>query len=187
MLAEFIASYGYLAVFAGTLLEGETVLLAAGFAAHRGMLDWRLVVAVAFAGATLGDQIAFLLGRWKGEALIQRFPALARNAARVQLLLERYHAPFILVVRFLYGLRIAGPLMMGASRLPLARFVLLNMIGAALWAALVAGAGYAFGLAIEAWLADLKRIEELVLIGILAAGLAVWIWRRERSSRAGKL
>ena len=187
MLTEFIASYGYLAVFFGTLLEGETVLLAAGFAAHRGMLDWKLVFAVAFAGATLGDQVAFLLGRWKGEALIQRFPALARNVARVRSLLERYPAPFILVVHFLYGLRIAGPLIMGSGRVPLARFVVLNMIGAALWAALVVGAGYAFGFAMEAWLADLKRIEELVLIGILAAGVAAWIWRRARPSRAGKL
>lgn len=180
MLTEFITSYGYLAVFIGTLLEGETVLLAAGFAAHRGMLDWRLVVAVAFAGATLGDQAAFLLGRWKGEALIQRFPKLGRNAAQVQALIERYHAPLILVIRFIYGMRIAGPLIMGSSRVPLARFAVLNMIGAALWAAVVAGAGYAFGYAIETWLADLKRIEEFILIGILVAGLALWVWRRAR-------
>lgn len=180
MISEFIASYGYLAVFVGTLLEGETILLAAGFAAHRGMLDWRLVIAIAFVGATLGDQIAFLLGHWKGDALIGRFPALARNVARVQALLERYHSPFILVVRFLYGLRIAGPLIMGSTRLPPIRFAVLNMIGAALWATLVTAAGYAFGLAIESFLADLKRIEEFILLGILAAGLAVWIWRRGR-------
>jgi membrane protein DedA with SNARE-associated domain len=44
-------------VFLGTLLEAETILLSAGFAANRGLLQWPLVVAVAFVGATLGDQI----------------------------------------------------------------------------------------------------------------------------------
>ena len=74
MISAFVISYGYLAVFLGTLLEGETILLSAGFAANRGLLYWPLVVAVAFAGATLGDQIAFLLGRWQGASLIARFP-----------------------------------------------------------------------------------------------------------------
>lgn len=178
MIAGFIASYGYLAVLLGTLLEGETVLLAAGFAVHRGMLDGRLVFVIAVLGATLGDQLAFLLGRWKGEALIARFPALAHHAGRVNALLERYHAPFILVVRFLYGLRIAGPLAMGNSHLPLARFALFNLLGAILWAALVLGAGYAFGLAIEAFLADLKHLEGFILLAILAAGLSIWVVRQ---------
>jgi membrane protein DedA with SNARE-associated domain len=181
MLIDFIMSYGYFAVFAGTLLEGETILIAAGYAAHRGMLDWKIVYAAAFAGATLGDQMAFLIGRWKGNAIIARFPKLSRNAKRVQRLFERHHTALILVNRFIYGLRIAGPLVMGSSRVPIARFAALNMIGAAVWAGLIGGAGYAFGVAIEAVIAHMQRVEEFVLIGIFAAGLAAWVWRRTRS------
>ncbi len=183
MISSFVTSYGYLAVFAGTLLEGETILIAAGFAAHRGLLDWPLVVLVALAGATLGDQFAFLLGRWKGDALIERFPVLARRKQRIHDLLERHDVLFILGVRFLYGLRIAGPVIMGSSRVPLLRFVLLNVVGAALWAVLIAGAGYTFGAAVEAMLADLKRVEEALLVAILAIGLGVWLWRRVRTTR----
>ena len=181
MIAAFVASYGYLAVFAGTLLEGETILIAAGFAAHRGLLDWPLVVLVALAGATLGDQIAFVLGRWKGDALIARFPALARQKPRIHALLERYDALFILAVRFLYGLRIAGPVIMGASRVPVLRFALLNVLGAALWAVLIAGTGYTFGAAIETVLVDLKTIEEVVLVVILVLGGGLWLLRRFRT------
>lgn len=181
MISAFIASWGYYAVFAGTLLEGETILIAAGFAAHRGLLDWPVVVLVAIAGGTLGDQLAFLLGRWKGAALIERFPALARHKPRVDDLLARYDVIFILTVRFLYGLRIAGPLLLGSGRVRLLRFAVLNLIGAALWAVLVSGAGYVFGVAIHALIADLKRIEEIVLIGILALGVALWLRRRFRT------
>ncbi len=180
MISAFVASWGYFAVFFGTLLEGETILIAAGFAAHRGLLDWRVVVLVAIAGGTLGDQLAFLLGRWKGAALIERFPALAQRKPRVDAILARYDALSIISVRFLYGLRIAGPVILGAGRVPLLRFALLNLIGAALWAVLVSAAGYAFGFAIQALIADLKRIEELVLVGVLALGVALWLWRAFR-------
>lgn len=178
VLTHFIATYGYLAVFVGTLLEGETILLAAGFAAHRGLLDWQWVLVTAIAGGTLGDLCAFLLGRWKGAELIARFPFLARNLPRMQALMARYHAPFILAVRFLYGLRIAGPLILGAGDLPLLRFAFLNFVGAILWASLIVGAGYVFGVTIQAFLADLKRMEELIFIGIFATGALLWLWHR---------
>lgn len=178
MISTFVATYGYFAVFLGTLLEGETILLAAGFAAHRGLLDWPLVALVAFLGATTGDQLAFLLGRWKGAALIARFPALAERAPRVHALLERHDAVFIFAVRFMYGLRIAGPVVIGTSGVPLARFAAFNLIGAAVWAVLIAGVGYFFGAVSSSIFADLQRYEEIVLIGILAAGLLLWLVRR---------
>lgn len=183
MISAFVASWGYFAVFIGTLLEGETILIAAGFAAHRGLLDWPVVVLVAIAGGTLGDQLAFLLGRWQGAALLERFPALARHKPRIDDLLARYDAFLIITVRFLYGLRIAGPLILGSSRVPLLRFAVLNLIGAALWAVLVSGAGYAFGLAINALIADVKQIEGVILIGMLALGGGIWLWYRFRTRK----
>ena len=48
-------------------------------------------------------------------------------------------------------------------------------------AALITGAGYAFGVAISAMIDDLKIIEELVLLLIVASGLAFWLWRRRRA------
>lgn len=181
MISAFVASYGYLAVFVGTLFEGETILLAAGFAAHRGLLDWRLVALLAMLGATIGDQLAFLLGRWKGAALLARFPALAQHKPRIDALLQRRHVLLILGVRFLYGLRIAGPVLLGSSGVPPLRFALLNAVGAALWATLITGTGYAFGAAINAMLDDMKRIEEVVMVLIVVCGLAFCWWRRRRS------
>lgn len=185
MISAFVASYGYLAVFVGTLLEGETILIAAGFAAHRGLLDLPIVILVAMLGGTLGDQLAFLLGRWKGDALIERFPAMAKHKFRVHVLMKRHATLFILTVRFLYGLRIAGPMLLGSSHVPMLRFAMLNLIGAALWATVVSGAGYLFGLMINALITDLKRIEEVVLIAILLGGGLVWLWRKARSHAHG--
>jgi len=56
-ISSLIEHYGYAAVFAGSFAEGESVLLAAGFAAHRGLLELPLVMLAAFVAGTLGDQL----------------------------------------------------------------------------------------------------------------------------------
>ncbi|MDD5383596.1 MAG: DedA family protein [Gallionella sp.] len=182
-LTALIASYGYYALFVGTFLEGETVLIAAGFAAHRGILNLSWVIAIAFIASTLGDQLAFLIGRRHGERLLQRFPVLRRKAPVVQALLDRYHIPLILGLRFFYGLRIAGPFVIGMSSIPFLMFALLNMAGALVWAAVVASAGYYFGIVLEVWITDLKQFEETVLAIILAVGAGIWLWGRRRKSK----
>ena len=181
MISTFVASYGYLAVFIGTLLEGETVLVAAGFAAHRGLLSWPDVVLTAIIGAILGDQLAFLLGRWKGHALLERFPKLARHQPRIHHLLERYDVAFILSIRFLYGLRIAGPILLGSSRLPALRFFVLNVVGAVLWTVAITGLGYFFGATLNLLIADMKRFETSILTAIVVIGVGLMIWHKRRT------
>lgn len=181
MIGEFIKNYGYLVVVLGTLLEGEAVLLAAGFACHQGLLDWRIVIVLAVLGATLGDQGAFLIGRWKGTQLISRFPSLYRTLPRVNTLMEKYHTPMILFVRFLYGMRIAGPLLLGMSNLPAHRFALLNVFGAVIWACVVTSIGYSFGVTIAALLIDIKEIEEILFVSLLVLGGGLWVFRIVRA------
>lgn len=183
MLASLIQQYGYYAVFAGTFLEGETILVLAGFAAHEGYLALPTVIAVAFVASFFGDQFYFLLGRRYGDRLLSRFPRLTARAARVKQLLHRYHLPLILSIRFLYGLRIVGPMAIGMSGVSWLRFLVLNLIGAALWAALIAGAGYLFGQTLKLLMPDLKRYEGLVVAGLLAAGFFWWLLYRRREAR----
>jgi membrane protein DedA with SNARE-associated domain len=184
VISDFVVHYGYLAVFLGTVAEGETILIAAGFAAHGGLLDWRLVMLVAMIGGTLGDQLAFLLGRWKGKALLRRLPVLARREPRIRQLLHRYDAILILSVRFLYGLRIAGPAILGSYHLPLLRFAFFNAIGAAIWSVLVTGAGYAFGVTVNALVGDIEQMEGVIVFVIIALGAVVALARAIIARRA---
>jgi membrane protein DedA with SNARE-associated domain len=172
-LAGLVSDYGYLAVFFGTLLEGEAILMLAGYAAHQDYLWLPLVVAVAFVGATLGDQIFFFAGRFFGPALLRRFDGIASHADRVNAVLVRHSALLVIGLRFTYGLRIAGPIIVGMSTLPARRFLLYNAIGALIWAPTIAGAGYLLGHVLEKLLVDLKRFE-LYGLGVLA-GLLVLI------------
>ncbi len=181
-LQALLESYGYIGVLVGALLEGETVLVMAGFAAHRGLLYFPWVVAVAAAGGFLGDQLFFALGRYRGRQMLVRFPSVQRQAVRVEELIRRHSVWLILGVRFMYGLRIAGPVLIGMSRVPRVEFIFLNLLGALIWAGLVAGAGYLFGKAVAMALRDAWRYELELLIAIALIGLVFWLLRRARHS-----
>ncbi|MFO1396289.1 MAG: DedA family protein [Burkholderiales bacterium] len=176
-----IQHYGYLATFAGTLFEGETLLILSGVAAHRGWLSLPVVIAIGALGGALGDMAFFLIGRHYGAHLLERFPRFAPAAARMHALIERHPTTAVLGVRFMYGLRTAGPAIIGSTRMPLLHFVTVNLVGALLWSACWAGAGYLFGKAAEALLGDLARFERELMIGVLLAGIvaavALRIWR----------
>lgn len=181
-LAGLVQDYGYYAVFLGTFLEGETILVMAGFATHRGYLELPWVIGVATIGGTLGDQLYFYLGRRYGPQILARFPRLQPRAAKVAALLQRYHLLLIPSIRFMYGLRTVGPLVFGMSHLGRMRFFALNLAGALLWAVLVGGAGYLFGSVLELLFADLRRYEEALLVLMAGVGVTVWIIRRRHSA-----
>ena len=182
-VSALVAQYGYAFVFAGALAEGESVLLAAGFAAHRGMLRLPEVMAVAFVAATLGDQLCFYLGRRHGPRLLARFPKLQTQVKRVEPMLARHPNLAILSLRFLYGLRTAGPIALGALGVSRWRFALLNMLSAALWAAGISLLGYQFGHLLDRLLPELRSVEEGVLVALLCAALVWTLWRRQRARR----
>ncbi|MBF0152257.1 MAG: DedA family protein [Magnetococcales bacterium] len=183
-LNELLSQYGYLAVLVGSLLEGETILVLAGFAAFQGYLSYPLVVITAFCGGTIGDQFYFYLGRFYGTPLLARFPRLAAHAGPVNRLIVRYNTALIVGVRFMYGIRIAGPIIIGMSDVNARRFLFLNILGAAIWAVIVPAVGYLFGPTLHWLLADIPRYEETALVLIvaiaIAVGLARWLYNRKR-------
>ena len=180
-VAALVAQYGYAFVFAGAMAEGESILITAGFAAHRGLLQLHLVLVVAFVAGTLGDQVYFYLGRRHGRRLLARWPALAQHMQRVQPMLQRHPNAVIVSLRFLYGLRTAGPIALGALGVSPVRFVLLNLLGAALWALIFCLLGYQFGNVLQRLLPRLHALEEAVLITVLIVALAWTLWRRQRA------
>lgn len=185
-LSALIARYGLVAVFAGALLEGETLLAIAGYAAHRGYLDFWAVAVAGASGAVLGDQIWFGLGRRKGRALLARRPQLAGRIERALALIERYPNAILSAQRFVWGLRTALPLAAGLSRVDARRFVVLNVLSALLWAPLVEGAGYLSGAFAARAVDRLHRYEHWGIAAVLAASVlwhGVRLLRRRRAGR----
>ena len=173
-MENLIAELGYVAVFIGTFLEGETILALAGVAAAHGYMSWWAIVGVAVLGAFLGDQTCFFVGRRYGARILNRYPTLAAKAPRVQELIRRWDALAVIVLRFAYGLRIAGPIIIGSCGISPWRLALFNFIGTLIWAPLVAGIGYLAGYALHEWLGKLKHAQMGLLVALVVGGLVVW-------------
>ena len=175
-LQSFIEHYGYAAVFIGCFFEGETVLVLAGFAAHMGYMSLPWVASTAAAAGFLGDEFFFNVGRRYGDDVFRRFPILRPGEMRVRRLVARFGAYAAFGVRFLVGLRIAGPIAMGAARMPPWKYSPANLFGAITWSAIFSVAGYVFGEAFTTMLHRARHYEEiafaiLAVIGVIALSL----------------
>lgn len=180
MLEAFLARWGYVAIVAGTFLEGETVLLAGGAMAHRGLLSLPWVIVCAFIASFAGDQMWFLLGRKYGPRALDRRPGWAPAAERVRGWLQRFGAAFVLAFRFIYGIRVLTPVLLGASGYPATRFVPLNAAGAAIWACTVASLGWSLGEGLTHVLGRASKVEEGLLVAV-ATGMVIALVLRHRT------
>ncbi|MBL0419972.1 VTT domain-containing protein [Ramlibacter sp. AW1] len=180
-----LLEHGYAVLALGLLLEGETAVLLGGFAAHRGWLELPWVFALAVGLPWLSDQALFWLGRWKGAAVLVRWRRLARAAVRARRLVRRYPHACVLGVRFAYGMRTAGPLLIGASGLPPVQFALLSALAAVLWAGTYCTLGWVFAETLQRVLGHAREFQ-LALLGVMltAAALAWWLARRRSRARA---
>lgn len=177
---ELLQTYGYWAILLGTFLEGETIVILAGLLVANGHMEFMPVVLCAFTGTTLSDQLMFCIGKYKGQALLTRFPRLDRNRERASALLEKYDILLILGFRFIYGIRNVTPIVLGLSNLKHWRFLLLNIVGSSVWALTFTAAGYYFGQAIG-YVMHIFGISMLglVIVAALVFG-GIWLYRRKR-------
>ena len=183
MLEALVMTYGYAMIAAGTFLEGETVLVIGGYLAHAGYLELPWVIVSAFAGSFAGDQLYFFIGRRKGMALLEKRPRWQAKSERVRALLQRRQNSVIVGFRFLYGLRTVTPFLLGASGIAPGKFMLLNAVGAALWAIVVALAGYLLGHTVALFFAEAHRYALYGALGIALIAMAVWGWRIAKRPR----
>jgi membrane protein DedA with SNARE-associated domain len=182
---SLIEHYGYAALIAGSMAEGETITLLGGVIAHQGLLKFPLVVLSVALGGMIGDQLLYLVGRRFGGSLLGRFKKHKKKIDKAQRLINRHPYLFVIGTRFMYGFRVIGPILIGASRLPPKIFLPLNIIGALIWATLFTSLGYVGGEVIGPWLHNLdQHIRHWVwLLGVVALVWLVRYWYKRRESK----
>lgn len=179
-IADFVRDWGYIAVFLGSLIEGESVIFIAGFFAHEGYLSLPKIILVAFIGTLFADQALYFVGRHYGTRFIDRFPSFKPRAERAFQLLRRYDNIFILSFRFIYGIRIISPVVIGASGVGIQRFIILNFIAAIIWSVGSCVAAYYFAHLIM----DEMHLIPKIILGLVIIGGGIWYgiyrWRKKQ-------
>ncbi len=156
-LSHLLSTYGYWAVLVFVAIEstgipfpGETMLLAAAiYAGTTHHLAIPFVIAAAAAGAILGDNIGFWVGREGGYRLLRRYGKYIRLDERKlklgQYLFKKHGGKVVFFGRFVAVLRAWAAFLAGTNRMPWGRFLIFNVAGGALWAILYGIGGYLLG------------------------------------------
>src|SRR5271157_5141467 len=161
-LHAYLATYGYLAIFvivglesAGVPMPGETALVAGAILAGEGKLNLYGVIAAAAAGAIIGDNCGYWVGREFGFPLAYRFGRYVRLDERRlklgQYLFLRHGGKIVFFGRFVAVLRAFAAFLAGVNHYNWERFFLFNAAGGIVWAAIFGTGGYSLGRAFEAY------------------------------------
>lgn len=190
-IASLLAAYGYWAIFAivalessGLPLPGETMLVGAAiYARLTGALAIEAIIFAAAAGAIVGDNIGYWIGREFGYRFLERHGwrvGLGAEKLRLgQYLFYKWGGAIVFFGRFIALLRILAALLAGVNRLPVGRFFFYNAAGGIVWA-LVFGLG-------AYWLtATFQKIEGPIATAGALGGLflAFLLWRYYKANEA---
>ncbi|WP_245413846.1 DedA family protein [Fulvimarina endophytica] len=180
-ILNLISQFGPAIIFAGTFFEGEIFAIIGGFLAFRGSYSLEFMMALAFVGSFFGDLAVFLFARYSSNHRWVRPWREHRRFSKALRLVERYQAYFVIVNRYVYGLRMPGLIALGMSRIGLFRFLILNFIGAAIWASLFTTLGYVFGYSIQSLFAQVEVVERgiLIALGVVVTGIVLYIGYRQ--------
>ncbi|MDR0552883.1 MAG: VTT domain-containing protein [Holosporales bacterium] len=142
--AEFVKNWGYIAVLLGAMIEGESIVLTASALAAGGFLSIYKVFWISLFATVFADQVLFWCGYKLGtDWLVKRFPKLEKARERGFSLLKRMDVFFIFVFRFIYGIRIISPIVIGSAHIKPSRFAIYNAISGFFWALVICSIGYA--------------------------------------------
>jgi membrane protein DedA with SNARE-associated domain len=172
-----VAVATFLSCLALPVPSSLVMLAAGGFAAAGDLALWQ-VAGAAFAGAVLGDQAGYRIGRAGGRLAGGRAGSARgrQSLARAAASLRRHGAAAVFLSRWLFSP--LGPYVnfaAGAGEMPHGRFTVAGVAGEAVWVALYVGLGAVFADDLVA-LADLLGSASGLLAALAVAGLlALWL------------
>jgi len=183
--------YGYWAIALLLLLEnigvpvipGEVAMIAGAVFAGTGRAGLNVVLVGVFAAvaAIAGAEIGYLIGKYAGRELVLHYGRWLlikpHHLDRAEAIVSRYGGIFVVVARFVAGLREANGIIAGITQMRWLTFGFFNVIGACAWVATWVTIGYVAGDHISSIYGDVNRFALYVLIA-LAVVLAGYVVRR---------
>ncbi|MDX6426242.1 MAG: hypothetical protein QOD52_1647 [Gaiellaceae bacterium] len=191
-MTTFLTHHGLPLLFAAVLLEsfgiplpGETALIAFGVLAAEGHYSIASVIAIAAAGAIVGDNLGYwLIGRLGGRALFRRWSWLNKYSDRVlpraESLMKRHGGKTVFFGRFVSVLRYTVAWVAGLSRMSWWRFLFWNAAGGIAWATAVGLTAYYGG---QAAADAIRRYGLFAAAIVLVVVIAGWLGVRHARGR----
>lgn len=162
---------------AGVPIPGEAALVTAAYLATPSQGHYKIewVIVVAAAGAIIGDNVGYWLGREGGRRILERWSLVKHHADRVlppaERFYERHGGKTLFIGRFLAVLRVTAAWLAGISRYPWWRFFIWNASGGIAWAIAIGLLSYYAGKSVADAISryGLYAVAAIVVVVILGA------------------
>lgn len=193
-IEEIAGKYGYWAVFWGILLEnlgvplpGETITIAGGFLAGSGKLNYWFVLGSAIAGAFLGGNCGYFIGKYGGWPLLLGLGRIFRiKEEKLLEIKEQFRenaGKTVFIGRFIALLRIFASPLAGIVEMPFLKFTAYNLAGATLWGSVMVSLAFFAGQIVPleklvAWVAQFAIVALLLVM----AWIFVPLWYESRQA-----
>lgn len=172
-MEDFLDQYGYIALTVGTFFEGETAILVASSLIHRGLFEGPYTIFFGFAGSFISDWLYYIIGRLNGKYFIEKRPKLKAKVAPVQHFFEENKIQILFSYRFLYGLRVIIPLVIGMSSIKPLQYLFYSVVSGVLWASTVGTVGYFVGRFLDLKTSVFEENILLIMLGFACFGMIV--------------
>ena len=189
-MTDLLLDYGLFLLFVlvalestGIPLPGETALIAASVLASQGHYSIVWVIVLAAAGAIIGDNAGYWIGRKGGRALLRRIPYLRNYFERIlppaERFFQKHGAKAVFLGRFVSLLRVTAAWLAGISHMPWWRFLFWNATGGIIWATAFGIVAYYSGRAAADAINQYGLYAGIALIVVIAIGIVgVHVWRK---------
>jgi membrane protein DedA with SNARE-associated domain len=185
LLAVFLLPALESSVFLGFLIPGETAVVIGGVTAYNGKNALWAVIAVAIAGAVIGDSIGYAVGKRWGDKLLSRIPARLIKPAHIRQskdMIQRLGGRAVFAGRFAAALRALVPGLCGVSDMRYRTFAMWNVLGGVIWATGFVLLGYFAG---AGWhqVEHYASLASWILVGVVVAAVAGLLYLKHRSEK----
>lgn len=191
---ELILRLGYAGLFTGMMLQAtgfmplpsEVMMAFGGYLANARSLVLWLVILAGTGGDVAGALIAYVIGYYGGRPFLERFGRFVfirhQELERAELWFARFGNRAVFICKLLPGIRSFGALPAGIARMHLGHFIGYTAAGAAIWCTGFASLGFILG---RNWVAlePFFRRFSILLIVIVVAAIAIWIWSHFRTEK----
>lgn len=185
-----IAEYGYLAIAIGVAFIGKIVSFAGGIMAHHSSLTLRGVIIASILGTAVADFLYYYIGfEFSHRINVEKLsPKYAKKFEQISKFFNKHPMFFIISYRYIPGLRIAGPIVIGMFKYNTYKFILYDSICIVLTCSFLSILGYYCGALVQRYLQDLEQYEIRIIICVCVAGaLYFYFKKRKKIPKKAKL
>jgi membrane protein DedA with SNARE-associated domain len=168
--------YRYLGIFLGTIIEGPVIMTAVGFLVKLGHFNFWLAYILMVLGDLVGDIGWYYAGYFGAKNFIEKFGRFfginKESMEKVKTLFYKHHSKILLLSKITMGFGLSAPILVtaGISKVPIKKFIILNLIGGFIWTAFLMTLGYFFG-NIYLLISEGLRVGFIALVIILVSAL----------------